>query len=53
MKLPRLDDSDRASIERFITEIEKASFHSRQFNVVLPDILTEALRIDREAHHGE
>lgn len=52
-KLPHLDEATRTSIERFIAEIETASFHSRQFNVVLPELLIEALRIEQEVHHVE
>jgi hypothetical protein len=53
MELPRLDDATRATIEQFIADIEAADFHSRQFNVVLPELLMEALRIEQEAHHDE
>lgn len=53
MELPHLDDVTLICIKRFIAEIEDSEFHSRQFNIVLPEILAEALRIDREAHHDE
>jgi hypothetical protein len=51
MELPRLDDATRATIEQFISEIEESAFHSRQFNIVLPELLIEALRIEQEARH--
>jgi len=36
------------ALERYLSEIKAADFHSREYNKVLPELINEVLRIIRE-----
>ena len=50
--IPRLNPLIKIGLQRYQSEIEKAPFVDRQFNVVLPELITELLRITDEVQNG-
>lgn len=46
--LPRLNPLIAIGLERFKNEIMAADFYSREYNVVLPSLISELLRMIRE-----
>ena len=49
--IPKLNPLIKIGLQRFLSEIEKAPFVSRQINEVLPELITELLRITDEVTH--
>jgi len=49
---PILNPLIRTGLERYQSEIETARFVSRQYNITLPELITELLRIAGEVKHG-
>lgn len=45
---PTFNPLTRIGLERFLFEVESASFFSREYNVVLPALIIEMLRILKE-----
>ena len=48
--IPRLNPLIRIGLERYLNEIADAPFISREFNVVLPTIIIEFMRISAEVN---
>ena len=47
---PRLSTLIRTRLERHVSKIEKAPFIDRHSNIVLPELIVELLRLDREVN---
>lgn len=49
---PTFNPLIRIGLERYLTEVMNSQFISREFNVVLPTLIVEVLRIVNEVNRG-
>jgi len=52
VSFPILNPLIRTGLERYLSEIETAPFVSREYNVTLPELIIEMLRIAGEVKRG-